>query len=188
MPIACSDTSTSVRAHPNVTEFKTDNEGIVSRLSVASSSSVKDGASSATSRMAVIAVERSAGVPLPLPLPLPPQTLPRLETTWKPMARSPSLEPTRLPLSRILISELSPSSSGGVPQEMFCEIPGCRVAFAFAFAFARQRHHCRNCGKSVCAAHREKSAMCPAFPGEAAKRCAMNALRFLELQKLKPKS
>lgn len=51
-------------------------------------------------------------------------------------------------------------------KRMFCEVPGCRVAFAMA----RQRHHCRNCGLSICEAHSQHYANCPAFSGESAKR------------------
>lgn len=50
--------------------------------------------------------------------------------------------------------------------KMKCEAPGCKQVFVWA----KLRHHCRNCGKSVCKAHSEHVALCPAYPHESPKR------------------
>lgn len=59
-------------------------------------------------------------------------------------------------------------------KKRYCEV--CRTIFV---AGKNPRHHCRNCGKSVCSAHGCMTAACPAFPGETAKRVCDNCYGIL---------
>lgn len=94
-------------------------------------------------------------------------------------AKAAPSESTRGPTGSVRMSNVSQFATVPLPamfhKKLFCEV--CRSVFVAA---SNPRHHCRNCGKSICSRHAENTACCPAFPGESPKRVCEECYEILK--------